>query len=102
MNTANLQLEGVLMAIAAINRALVEKGILSVGDLDQALGVSEQLGLGSDRASESLSPAHRDAIAFPARVLRLANSIPGSDPLPDFAELAKTVGAMKERHNDQQ
>lgn len=29
MNVANLQLEGLCLAIAAINHALVEKGILS-------------------------------------------------------------------------
>ena len=37
MNTANLQLEGLLMAIAAVNQALVAKGMLATEEIDRSL-----------------------------------------------------------------
>lgn len=41
MNVANLQLEGLMMAVASINNLLVHKGLLSVDDIDIALRKSE-------------------------------------------------------------
>lgn len=102
MNTANLQLEGLLIAIAAVNHALVAKGALTTEDLDRALAISEQTALGDNRVAENLSPANRDAIAFPARFLRLANNMAGEAGAPGFAELARMVGETKGPHNDQQ
>jgi len=101
MNTANLQLEGLLMAVAAVNQALVSKGVLTTADLDKALAVSEQTVLGDDRVSEDMSPANRDAVAFPARFLRLANNMAGDGEVSGFAELARMVGETKGPHNDQ-
>lgn len=43
MNAANLQLEGLMMAVAAINNALVHRGMLSVDDIDVALRKAEAL-----------------------------------------------------------
>ena len=37
MNIANLQLEGLYLALAAINNALVEKGVLSREEMSLAL-----------------------------------------------------------------
>jgi hypothetical protein len=102
MNTANLQLEGLLMAVAAVNQALVAKGLLTTEELDRALAISEQTALGDDRVNEDLSPANRDAVAFPARLLRLANNMAGDSDVPGFAELARMVGETKGRHNDQE
>jgi len=101
MNTANLQLEGLLMAVAAVNQALVAKGVLTTEDLDRALATSEQTALGDNRVAENLSPANRDAIAFPARFLRLANNMAGEAGVPGFSELARMVGETKGPHNDQ-
>lgn len=101
MNTANLQLEGLLMAVAAINQALVSKGLLSTAEIDRALDVSEQNVLGDDRVAEDMSPANRDAVAFPARFLRLANNMAGDADVPGFAELARMVGETKGPHNNQ-
>lgn len=101
MNTANLQLEGLLMALAAVNRALVDKNVLSMAELDHALAMAEQIVLGEDRVTEDLSPANRDAIVFPIRLLRAANGPTGEAAPPSFAELARTVGETKGRHNDQ-
>lgn len=101
MNAANLQLEGLLMAIAAVNQALVSKGLMTTAELDRALATSEQTVLGDDRVSEDMSPANRDAVAFPARLLRLANNMAGDSGIPGFAELARMVGKTKGPHNDQ-
>ena len=102
MNTANLQLEGLMMAVAAVNQALVAKGLLTTEELDRALAVSEQNALGDDRVSEDMSPANRDAVIFPVRVLRLANNMAGDNDVPAFHELARMVGETKDRHNDQE
>ena len=101
MNTANLQIEGLLMAVAAVNKALVAKGALAPEELDRALAICEQTALGDDRLVEDLSPANRDAVLFPIRLLRLANNMAGDDGLPPFAELARTVGETKPPYNDQ-
>lgn len=101
MNTANLQLQGLLMAVAAVNQALVAKGVLTTAEMDRALAVSEQTVLGDDRVTEDLSPPTRDAVAFPSRFLRLANNMASDGEVPGFAELARMVGETKGPHNDQ-
>ena len=99
MNIANLQLEGLYLAVAAINETLVQKGILTREDVSLALRRAEQTTLGDDR-SDSLSSAEQDAAAFGPRVLMLANEAGGS--LPSFSELARQVGTSKKPHPDQQ
>jgi exodeoxyribonuclease-3 len=44
---------------------------------------------------------NRDAVAFPARLLRLANNMADDRDIPGFAELARMVGETKGPHNDQ-
>lgn len=102
MNTANLQLEGLLIATASVNQVLVAKGLLGKEELDKALATAEQTALGDERLSKNLSPANRDAIAFPARLLRLANNMDNESEVLGFAELARMVGETKGPHNDQQ
>jgi hypothetical protein len=101
MNTANLQLEGLYLAIAAVNEALIAKGVLSREEITHALRTAEQSVVGDDRAVEDLRPAERDAVAFPCRLLieALATTTAG-EPL-SFTVLARRVGASKERYNDQ-
>jgi hypothetical protein len=101
MNTANLQLEGLLTAIASVNQALVAKGLLTTEEIDRCLAVAEQTALGDNRVTENLSPANRDAVVFPIRLLRLANNMAGSNGVPTFTELARMVGESKEPYNDQ-
>lgn len=101
MNTANLQLEGLLMAIAGIHRALVAKGVLTGEEIDRSLAISEQTALGDERVAEELTPANRDAVAFPIRLLRLANNVAGERDMPAFGELARRVGETKGPYNDQ-
>ncbi len=101
MNTANLQLEGLYLVVASLNNALVKKGLLTRDEVDEALRRAEATAMGDDRVSEDLSPANRDAIAFPARLLALANRSASSDETPGFAELARMVGSTKTPYNDQ-
>ena len=101
MNTANLQLEGLYLAVAALNEALVSKGALTRGEVDEALRRAEAVALGDERAAEDLSPANRDAVAFPARLLALANHAAARGETPGFAALARLVGSTKAPYNDQ-
>lgn len=101
MNTANLQLEGLYLAIAGITNALVTKGLLTREEVNTALRTAEQSATSDYRSAEDLSPANRDAIAFPARLLVLANSLASGSTIPSFAALAKMVGETKAPYNDQ-
>ena len=99
MNTANLQLEGLFLAIASVHKAMVDKGILTVDEIDAALHIAEAQATGDDHLSEDLSPANRDAVCFPIRLLRLANQ--DEQRSTSFTELAKAVGRTKQAYNDQ-
>jgi hypothetical protein len=101
MNVANLQLEGLIMAIASINHVLVRKGVLSVEEIDRALRKAQENMVDETRAEE-LSPANRDAINFPLRALQVTNQCPPEADVPTFAEVARMVGEMKPLYNDQQ
>lgn len=100
MNVANLQIEGLLMAIAAINHVLVRKGILSAQEIEIALRKAEAMEVGAERTGE-MSPANRDAVNFPIRILQLAIRCQPEAHLPSFAALAQRVGQLKEPYNDQ-
>ena len=101
MNVASLQLEGLMMAIASLNNLLVHKGLLSVDDIDVALRKAEAGVTGDERVYEDMSPANRDAICFPIRLLQLANNAQSEADVPPFSELAKMVGQTKQPYNDQ-
>jgi hypothetical protein len=101
MNTANLQLEGLLIAIASMNDLLVARGIVDREEIAHAMDVAEQTVLG-DYRTEELGEAQRDAIAFPIRLLRLANNGATETEVKPFSELAKMVGQTKGRYNDEQ
>lgn len=100
MNTANLQLEGLYLAVAAMNNLLVEKGIVERADVDLALRKAEAIAVG-DRHAEELSLANRDAMAFSIRLLRLANDKLAVGENPSFSDLARAVGSTKRPYNDQ-
>ncbi len=101
MNAANLQLQGLLLAIASVNHALVRKGLLEPAEIDVALRRAEASLTGEERLVEDMSPANRDAICFPIRLLQMANNTQGEEGVPGFAELARMVGQTKEHYNDQ-
>ncbi len=91
MNVANLQLEGLLMAIAAVNHLLVQNGVVTIEEMESALKAAEA----SENRSDELPPSHREAIAFPIRLLQLANRCQPETELPAFSALTKMVGQMK-------
>lgn len=95
MNSANLQLEGLYLAIASTHRLLVEKGLVSRAEVDTALRQAEQIALG-DYRTDTLSSAERDAVAFAPRLLIAANS----EESADFSQLAKIVGQTKGKYGD--
>src|SRR5690606_28772358 len=67
MNTANLQLEGVLMAMAALCQLMCEKGIAAEEDIEGSLCRAEEM-LATDRLRpEQLSQANVEAMLFPIR-----------------------------------
>jgi hypothetical protein len=100
MNTANLQLEGLYLVIASLTELLVSKGLVTREEVGRALSQAEQTAVG-DYNVEAMSPANRDAVAFAARLLQLANNGSGDDQLQPFSELAKLVGETKSRYQDQ-
>ncbi|MBB4566939.1 hypothetical protein [Rhizobium leucaenae] len=89
MNTANLQLEGLLTAIASINALLVDSGVVSRSDMQQALERAQQ---GVNGEARGLSEANRKAMLFPIRLLLLANEDSGPGKSRTFAEYAEAVG----------
>ena len=101
MNTANLQLEGLYLAIAAITNALVEKNLLSRDEVGKALQRAEQTALG-DYRTEDLTGAQQDAVAFAPRLLILANAKAADGQMLNFSELARLVGQTKPPHPDRQ
>jgi len=101
MNTANLQLEGLYLALAAINNLLVAKSVLTVEEIDTALRRAEANATGDEHIVEDMSPANRDAVCFPIRLLQMANNSRSQQNTPTFSELARMVGQTKEPYNDQ-
>ncbi|GLQ09792.1 hypothetical protein GCM10007913_17240 [Devosia yakushimensis] len=101
MNVSNLQLQGLYLAVASINNALVAKGVLTRQEVDTALRRAEQTALGDERLTEEMNPSGRDAVAFPARLLQLANNSASETSIASFAELAKMVGQTKGHYPDE-
>jgi len=87
--------------MSSINNLLVHRGLLSIDDIDVALRKAEANVTGDERTYEDMSPANRDAICFPMRLLQIANDAQGESDIPPFSELAKMVGQTKEPYNDQ-
>lgn len=80
---------------------LVRKGILSADEVDLALRRIEASLTADERLYEDMSPANRDAVCFPVRLLLAANNARGETGIPPFFELARMVGRTKEPYNDQ-
>lgn len=100
MNVANLQLEGLVMAVAAVNRLLVSKGLVTADEVDMALHGVEASLTGDERLFADMSPAQRDAVCFPVRLVRMVNARPEIEEL-SFSDFARLVGQTKRRYNDQ-
>lgn len=101
MNVSNLQLQGLYLVMASLARTLVARGVLSREEVDRTFAEAEQIALGEERTAEDLPPAARDALAFPARFLRLANAQDAEDGPLSFAELTRLVGQTKGHYPDE-
>jgi hypothetical protein len=101
MNVANLQLEGLMMALASINNLLVRKGLVSIDEIDETLHRAESAFTSEPRLYDDMSPAQRDAVCFPLRLLRMANKGEAELGIPGFPDLAKMVARGKVPYNDQ-
>ncbi|TRL34522.1 nitrile hydratase subunit beta [Rhizobium straminoryzae] len=91
MNTANPQLEGLYLAVAAINRLLVEKQLLTHEEIRETLREAETLVL-ANQDPQSVSAAHHKAVAFPIRLLILANDAAEHGETADFEDLTRQEG----------
>lgn len=91
MNTANPQLEGLYMALSGLNRLLVEKQLLTHEEIREMLSEVERAVM-TDPKAESISASHAKAVAFPIRLLAVANEAAEKGANPTFEELARYVG----------
>ena len=94
MNTANLQLEGLYLALAALVTSLRSKGLLSADEIEAALAAAERTAA-ADNATAERSPSNVEAVLFPIRLLRLANKPHGVGLR--FSDLASQIGMDKDR-----
>ncbi|MBY5822918.1 hypothetical protein [Rhizobium leguminosarum] len=92
MNTANLQLKGLIMAMASICEAIVDKQLLTRGEIDAALSKAQEAIEKDD--DHELSGANRAAILFPIRVLQLAGEAGRKGEGATFSDYAKRVGKL--------
>ncbi len=95
MNTANLQLEGLLLALSAVVGVLRRKGIVSDAELDAALLEAESAALGDKARPDGLSSSNVEAVLFPIRYLRAASRGLPDDAVLPFSHIATRVGQAK-------
>lgn len=95
MNTANLQMEGILMAMAALCQLLRHKGIADTDEIEAALAEAEDALANDSLRPEQLSHANVEAALFPLRFVREANrrDMPGSTAA--YMEIATSVGRTR-------
>jgi len=94
MNTANLQLEGLYIAVTALAEALREKGVLSSDELARSLDRAETIAWEAE-TKKGLSTANIEAVVFPIRYLRVAVEAAAHGNHLPFHEVARIVGEAK-------
>jgi hypothetical protein len=92
LNTANLQLEGLIMAVAALSDTLVSKGLVTHQEMTAALGEAERAV--EQQEDHKLSGSNRAATLFPIRVLLLANEASQRGKKFTFSDYAELVGRL--------
>ncbi len=97
MNTANLQLEGLLVAMSTVLRVATQGGLVQSGQVSSLLDAAEKQILADSGRTESLTPAQVDAICFPIRYLRAAAAQP--DQSLRFTDIAAEVHRTKPPHS---
>ena len=94
MNTANLQLEGLYIAVTALAEALREKGLLSTEELATSLDRAETVAWEAE-TKKGLSTSNIEAVVFPIRYLRVATQASAQGNHLPFHEVARIVGEAK-------
>lgn len=94
MNTANLQLEGLYIAVTALAEALREKGVLSAEELAISLDRAETVAWETE-AKKGLSSSNIEAIVFPIRYLKVAVDASAQGRHLPFHEVTRIVGGGK-------
>jgi hypothetical protein len=95
MNTANLQLEGLYVILAALLESLREKGIFEHEELEALLARTEARLASDPNRTTQLRDANVEAICFPARYLRQALHASAQGGDQSFMTLATQVGQVK-------
>jgi hypothetical protein len=91
MNTANLELEGLYVAVAAVNRLLVQKGLITQAELQGALDEAHNVAKAA-AAERELSGSNKEAICFPIRFLMLAGDKADRGEPVDFQSVTRDIG----------
>jgi DNA-binding transcriptional ArsR family regulator len=94
MNTANLQLEGLYVAVTALAEALREKGLLSAEEIGRSLDRAETVAWRA-ASEKDISASNIEAIIFPIRYLRVAVESSSRGQHLAFHEVARIVGETK-------
>lgn len=92
MNTANLQMEGLLLVLAALCAELKSQGALSEASIAGMLSRAEE---GASVRETRLSDANAEAVMFPIRFVRMA--LRNDAQALDYQALAAEVGRQKDR-----
>ena len=87
MNTANLQLKGVLLALHSVLDLLRTKGVLDQIEIEKALKEAERMASMEGQERNELSKANLEAINFPIRFLREANKTAGEATFSAITQL---------------
>ncbi len=95
MNTANLQLEGLYVVLAALLESLREKGVFEHEELESLLDRTEARLASDPNRTTQLRDANVEAICFPARYLRQALHASAQGGDQSFMTLATQVGQVK-------
>jgi hypothetical protein len=91
MNTANLQLEGVYVILAALLEALMAKSVLNETELIAILSEVERNILADPSRPVEVRGANVEAMLFPARFLKSALQTSSLGRKPSFAEIVSLI-----------
>jgi hypothetical protein len=91
MNTANLELEGLYVAVAAVNHLLVQKGLITQTELRAALNQAHDVARAAVN-ERGLSGSNKEAICFPIRFLMLACDKADRGEAVDFHSVTRDIG----------
>lgn len=94
MNTANLQVEGLLIALSRLLDAMRDKGILTPEEIETALREAGDAAQ-RDAQTRNISPAQAEGILFPIRFLRVATNLTYG-PAPTFTDMATMIGEARD------